>query len=67
MEWKLSRGLVSVHVHVHVSNDSAVDPDLLRFLSPLQREHISLTGEYTWPDTNHIRAGYQPLRRPTER
>lgn len=31
------------------SNGGDVDPDLLRFLSPLGREHINLTGDYTWP------------------
>ncbi len=28
-------------------------------------EHINLTGEYTWPRTNHIKPGRnRPLRRP---
>ena len=50
------------------SNDGGIDPDLLRFLSPLGWEHINLTGDYTWPHTNHIKPGrYRPLRRPTGR
>ena len=50
------------------SNEGTIDPDLLRFLSPLGWEHINLTGDYTWPRTNHIKPGkYRPLRRPTGR
>ncbi|MFQ4150209.1 Tn3 family transposase [Arthrobacter sp. LAPM80] len=46
---------------------NAPDPDLLRFLSPLGWEHINLTGDYTWPRTNHIKPGkYRPLRRSTK-
>lgn len=42
---------------------NATDPGLLRFLSPLGREHINLTGDYTWPRTNKIKPGkYRPLR-----
>ncbi|MEX5268610.1 Tn3 family transposase [Kocuria rosea] len=49
------------------SNGGDIDPDLLRFLSPLGWEHINLTGDYTWPRTNHIKPGkYRPLRRPTK-
>jgi hypothetical protein len=47
------------------SNGGDIDPDLLRFLSPLGWEHINLTGDYTWPRANHIKPGkYRPLRRP---
>jgi hypothetical protein len=46
------------------SNGGDIDPDLLRFLSPLGWEHINLTGDYTWPHANHIKPGkYRPLRR----
>lgn len=49
------------------SNGGAIDPDLLRFLSPLGWEHINLTGDYTWPRANHIKPGkYRPLRRPAK-
>ena len=39
------------------SNGGDIGPDLLRFLSPLGWEHINLTGDYTWPRTNHIKPG----------
>lgn len=46
------------------SNGGDIDPDLLRFLSPLGWEHINLTGDYTWPRANHIKPGKcRPLRR----
>lgn len=46
------------------SNGGDIDPDLLRFLSPLGWEHINLTGDYTWPRANHIKPGkYRALRR----
>ncbi len=49
------------------SNGGDIDPDLLRFLSPLGWEHINLTGDYTWPHVNHIKPGkYRPLRRPAK-
>ena len=49
------------------SNGGDIDPDLLRFLSPLGWEHINLTGDYTWPRANHIKPGkYRPLRRPAK-
>ena len=49
-------------------DDHTVDPGSLRFLSPLGWEHINLTGDYTWPRTNHIKPGrYRPLRRPIRR
>ncbi|MET4095737.1 Tn3 family transposase [Arthrobacter sp. UYCu712] len=47
------------------SNGGDIDPELLRFLSPLGWEHINLTGDYTWPRANQIKPGrYRPLRRP---
>ncbi|WP_113717962.1 Tn3 family transposase [Arthrobacter dokdonensis] len=49
------------------SNGGDIDPDLLRFLSPLGWEHINLTGDYTWPRANQIKPGkYRPLRRPAK-
>ncbi|MGO4587129.1 Tn3 family transposase [Arthrobacter sp. 2RAF6] len=49
------------------SDGGNIDPDLLRFLSPLGWEHINLTGDYTWPRANHIKPGkYRPLRRPAK-
>ena len=46
------------------SNGADIDPDLLRFLSPLGWEHINLTGDYTWPRANQVKPGkYRPLRR----
>jgi TnpA family transposase len=41
-------------------------PELLRYLSPLSWEHINLTGNYTWPRTNHPNGRYRPLRRPAK-
>ncbi|MGY2743133.1 hypothetical protein ACVWZ8_000250 [Arthrobacter sp. UYCu723] len=47
------------------SNGDTTNPDILRFLSRLGWEHINLTGDYTWPRTNHIKPGkYRQLRRP---
>lgn len=37
-----------------VSNGGDINPDRLRFLSPLGWEDINFTGDYTWPRTNHI-------------
>ena len=55
-------------ITVLTSNEGTIDPDLLRFLSPMGWEHINLTGDYTSPRTNHIKPGkYRPLRRPTRR
>ncbi|MEO8283508.1 MAG: Tn3 family transposase [Pseudarthrobacter sp.] len=49
------------------SRGGDIDPDLLRFLSPLGWEHINLTGDYTWPRANYIKPGkYRPLRRPAK-
>jgi TnpA family transposase len=49
------------------SGGGDIDPDLLRFLSPLGWEHINLTGDYTWPRANHIKPGkYRPLRHPAK-
>lgn len=49
------------------SDGRDIDPNLLRFLSPLGWEHINLTGDYTWPRANHIKPGkYRPLRRPAK-
>ncbi|MCX8454842.1 Tn3 family transposase [Paenarthrobacter ureafaciens] len=49
------------------NNGGHVEPDLLRFLSPLGWEHINLTGDYTWPRANHLKPGkYRPLRRPSQ-
>ena len=38
------------------SNGGDIDPDLLRFLSPLGWKHINLTGDYTWPHANQIKS-----------
>lgn len=49
------------------SDGGDIDPDVLRFLSPLGWEHINLTGDYTWPRANQIKPGkYRPLRRPAK-
>ncbi|MEB0304039.1 Tn3 family transposase, partial [Cryobacterium sp. 10I1] len=40
-------------------------PELLRYLSPLSRKHINLTGNSTWPRTTHKPGRYRPLRHPT--
>ena len=42
---------------------NAVDPALLRYLSPLGWEHINLTGDYLWRSSAKIGEGkFRPLR-----
>jgi hypothetical protein len=40
-----------------------VDEDLLQYLSPLDWEHINLTGDYIWKKSSKIKEGkFRPLR-----
>jgi len=49
--------------HALQGNGQAVDPELLKYLSPLGGEHINLTGDYLWRNSAKIRAGkFRPLR-----
>lgn len=42
----------------------SLDPDLLRYLSPLGWEHINLTGDYVWPKKSAAQARkFRPLRK----
>jgi TnpA family transposase len=43
-------------------NGQAVDPDLLRHLSPLGWEHINLTGDYLWRNSKLGKGKFRPLR-----
>ncbi|WP_020201300.1 Tn3 family transposase [Cupriavidus sp. WS] len=42
-----------------------IDPALFSYLSPLGWEHINLTGDYVWRQSNKLQAGkFRPLRLP---
>jgi TnpA family transposase len=43
-------------------NGSALDPDLLKYLSPLGWEHINLTGDYQWRGSGLPSDKFRPLR-----
>ncbi|MFO9944627.1 hypothetical protein, partial [Escherichia sp. WS3227_2] len=65
-----------VHVQLHQQKgmislsppticNSAVDGELLQFLSPLGWEHINLTGDYVWRQSRRLEDGkFRPLRMP---
>ena len=40
------------------------DPALLKYLSPLGREHINLTGDYQWNGKRPAQGWFRPLRTP---
>jgi hypothetical protein len=50
-------------------NEQAVDPELLKYLSPLGWEHINpdLTGDYLWRLSAKIRAGTTSAAAPAVR
>jgi hypothetical protein len=43
-------------------SSSAVDAELLQYLSPLGWEHINLTGDYQWRDKMLAQNRFRPLR-----
>jgi TnpA family transposase len=45
-------------------NGYAIDPDLLKYLSPLGWEHINLTGDYQWKGKRPTQGQFRPLRTP---
>ena len=41
----------------------AIDDEALAHLSPIDWEHVNLTGDYTWQATGRLRKGaFRPLR-----
>jgi TnpA family transposase len=49
-------------VRCFAKSESAPDPELMKYLSPLGWEHINLTGDYQWR-SNKLAAGkFRPLR-----
>lgn len=54
----LERATGALHSH-----GQSVDDTLLRYLSPLEWEHINLTGDYLWRSSAKIGVGkFRPLR-----
>jgi len=44
-------------------DDTVVDDELLKYLSPLGWEHINLTGDYIWKKSSKLKEGkFRPLR-----
>lgn len=41
-----------------------IDNSLLQYLSPLGWEHINLTGDYVWQQSEEVEDGYRTLRMP---
>lgn len=41
---------------------NTIDGSLLQYLSPLGWEHINLTGDYVWQQSEEVEDGYRPLR-----
>ena len=51
-----------------LGKSQAVDTALLQHVSPLAREHVSLTGEYLWHSDKRVaKGGFRPLRPPKTR
>jgi hypothetical protein len=49
--------------HTHSRDDTVVDDELLKYLSPLGWEHINLTGDYIWKKSSKLKEGkFRPLR-----
>lgn len=47
------------------SNDGqTIDPELLKYLSPLGWEHINLTGDDQWNAKQPAHGRFRPLRSP---
>jgi len=49
---------------VQALKDQPIDPELLRYLSPLGWEHINLTGDYQWKGKKPAQGRFRPLRTP---
>jgi len=49
-------------VQALATNGTDVDPELLKYLSPLGWEHINLTGDYQWKDKRPSEGRFRPLR-----
>jgi len=47
---------------VQALKDQPVDPELLKYLSPLGWEHINLTGDYQWKGKRPAQGRFRPLR-----
>jgi hypothetical protein len=51
-------------VQAFSSDSQSVDPELLKYLSPLGWEHINLTGDYQWNGRRPAQGRFRPLRTP---
>ena len=49
-------------VQALATNGTDVDPELLKYLSPLGWEHINLTGDYQWKGKSPSEGRFRPLR-----
>ena len=52
-------------VQTSTRNGQALDPELFKYLSPLDWEHINLTGDYQWKGTRLKQGKFRPLRAAT--
>ena len=51
-------------VQSFVSDGQTIDPELLKYLSPLGWEHINLTGDYQWNGKRPAQGRFRTLRTP---
>jgi len=51
-------------VQAFPGNSETIDPELLKYLSPLGWEHINLTGDYQWNGKRPAQGRFRPLRTP---
>jgi hypothetical protein len=49
-------------VRCFAKSESAPDPELMKYLSPLGWEHINLTGDYQWRSNKLASGKFRPLR-----
>jgi len=55
--------LERVIASLRARDDTVVDDELLKYLSPLGWEHINLTGDYIWKKSSKLKEGkFRPLR-----
>jgi hypothetical protein len=55
--------LERVIASLRLRDDTVVDDELLKYLSPLGWEHINLTGDYIWKKSSKLKEGkFRPLR-----
>jgi hypothetical protein len=52
-------------IQTSARNGQAFDLALFKYLSPLGREHINLTGDYQWKGTRLKQGKFRPLRAAT--